>query len=269
MAEALGLCSPEMEKQLRLRFDRVLERIALAAEKAERPRGEIGLTAVSKYHPASAVAALASYWQEKDRESGGKIGLPRFGENYVREALEKKAEVARLLENSAPVRLEWHFTGHLQSNKAGQVLGQFALLHTLDSEHLAHILHKRWEKEAALIPANKDPFPVQAVLLQINIGEEERKYGIDRASGLALARYVSALPGFDLRGLMCLPPQAGEPEAVRPFFAALRRLRDEIEQALGLALPCLSMGMSGDLEAAVAEGSTLLRVGTDIFGPRI
>ncbi len=255
--------APMDEQALCQRFDKVLARIAQAAEKAGRNPKEIGLVAVSKFHPAAAVAALARHWQNRAANEG--LPRPCFGENYLQEAVEKQAEVAALLAAQGCAHLpEWHFTGHLQSNKAKALTGRFSLLHTLDSEKLARILHKN-QVEWCVGQPLPVPFPV---LIQVNIGDEGQKSGVNPAALPSLARAVMQLPGLELRGLMCLPPDAGEAEAVRPYFAALRRLRDDLQQALGLALPCLSMGMSGDLETAVQEGSTLLRVGTDIFGPR-
>ena len=149
--------------------------------------------------------------------------------------------------------------GHVQSRKAAQVAGAFALVHTLDSVKLADALEKR----AAALDV------VQPVLCEINVGEEPQKAGIMADALPGLAEHVLAhCPHLELQGLMCLPPVFDAGEAARPYFARLYRLREDLRARTGLPLPHLSMGMSGDFAAAVAEGATLVRIGTDIFGPR-
>ena len=149
--------------------------------------------------------------------------------------------------------------GHVQSRKAAQVAGAFALVHTLDSVKLADALEKR----AAALGV------VQPVLCEINVGEEPQKAGIMADALPELAEHVLAhCPHLEMQGLMCLPPVFDAGEAARPYFARLYRLREDMRARTGLPLPHLSMGMSGDFAAAVAEGATLVRIGTDIFGPR-
>ena len=220
------------------RYRLVCARLEDAARGSGRDPDEVILLAVSKFHDAAAIRVLAARGQR------------RFGENYVQEARTKQADLADL-------DLEWHAIGHIQTNKAKDVAGRFAMIHTVDSPRLAEALSRRLPEGAA----------PQPVLIQINLGGEPQKAGIAPGEAPALAEAVAAMPGLDLRGLMCLPPVTAPGEA-RPFFAALRRLRDELAARLGQALPCLSMGMSGDFAEAVAEGSTLVRIGTDIFGPR-
>jgi pyridoxal phosphate enzyme (YggS family) len=210
-----------------------------AACAAGRDPVEVTLVAVSKTHPAAAVAAACA------------AGQVHFGESYVQEALPKLAELSRL-------PLTWHFIGRLQSNKVKYLGGRFALVHSIDSSKLAQALHKRLTADSA---------PVQDVLLQANLAGEGQKAGVAAEELARLAEEVAGLATLRLRGLMLLPP-LGEAERNRRFFAGLRQARDRLEVRLGLALPVLSMGMSDDFAVAIAEGATLVRVGTRIFGVR-
>jgi hypothetical protein len=166
-------------------------------------------------------------------------GLTVLGENRVQEALDKMDEVPGAT---------WHLVGHLQTNKARHA-GRFALVQSLDSVRLAEALARRGGPPA--------------VLLEVNVAREAQKHGVAPEAAVETAVAVAGL--VDLRGLMAIGPTDGDP---RPAFAELRRLRDEAEQRLGRRLPTLSMGMSGDLDAAVAEGTTMVRIGTALFGPR-
>ena len=229
---------------LRERYARVLERLDAACAAAGRGRDDVVLIAVSKLHPAADVAAVA------------RAGQLDFDENYVQEALQKREELAG---EPACRNVRWHMIGHVQSRKAAQVAGAFALIHTLDSRKLADGLERR----LAVLEAR------QPVLMEVNVAAEPQKSGIMAEDLPALADYiVESCPHLELRGLMCLPPVFDAGEAARPHFARLRVLCEELRARLGLPLPELSMGMSGDFEAAVAEGATLVRIGTDIFGPR-
>ena len=219
------------------RYSAVLSRMDDACRASGRPRGSVRLVAVSKFHPADAIRAAASFGQRD------------FGENYVQEASAKMAELADL-------RLSWHAIGHIQSNKAKDCAGKFALLHTLSTRSLLAALTKRMPEGSR-----------QDVLIEVNMGAEEQKSGISPSELPAFAADVAAEPKLSLRGLMCIPPAAG-PDEARPWFAALRELRDSLGKKLGIPLPELSMGMSADFPAAIAEGATIIRVGTDIFGPR-
>ncbi|MEG2004630.1 MAG: YggS family pyridoxal phosphate-dependent enzyme [Bilophila sp.] len=221
------------------RLEAVRERLVRAAHNAGRAPEDTRLIAVSKLHPAEAIAAAATFGQRV------------FGENYVQEALAKQDELAGK-------DVEWHFIGHVQTNKAKDVSGRFTLIHTVDSLKFAETLARRLPETVAR----------QGVLLQVNIGDEPQKAGVAIADLPALAEAVFALPQLEVRGLMCLPPVFDAGEGARPYFARLRELRDALEARLGVALPELSMGMSGDCSQAVEEGATLVRVGTDIFGPR-
>ena len=231
-------------EELAARLASVRERLALACTANGRRPEDVLLVAVSKFQPAAAVAAVASDGQRD------------FGENYVQEALTKRAELA-----ADPVArdVRWHMIGHVQSRKAAQVAGAFVLIHTLDSVKLADALERRLAVTGQLQP----------VLMEINIGGEPHTAGGMPEEARALGEHVlGACPHLSLRGLMCLPPVFDAGEAAQPYFARLRRLGEDLRSNLGIAMPELSMGMSGDFAAAVAEGATIVRIGTDIFGPR-
>jgi len=218
----------------------VRQRIATACEHAGRDAKEVTLLAVSKTFPGEAV-----------REAHA-AGQRAFGENYVQEALDKVAALADLR-----ARLEWHLIGPLQSNKTRPVAEAFDWVHAVDRLKIAQRLS---EQRPAGLP------PLQ-VCLQVNISGEPSKSGVAAAEVPALAHAVAALPRLRLRGLMAIPEPAEDPAAQRAPHRALRELLVAL-QAQGLAVDTLSMGMSADLEAAVAEGATLVRVGTAIFGRR-
>ncbi len=221
------------------RLQQTLQEIESAARKAGRKSEEIRLIAVSKLHPSQAVDALA------------RAGHRDFGENYVQEALDKQKQVLHQ-------DLNWHFIGRIQTNKAKYLPGKFHLVHTIDSEKLALALDKRCQNEGL----------DQAVLLQVNLAGEEQKGGIQGEETVRLAESVVASKRLLLSGLMCMPPFFDDPERSRPYFAALRSLKEELESRLGAHLPHLSMGMSNDYLQAIEEGATLLRIGTKIFGER-
>ena len=227
------------------RWRRVLEGKAEAERRAGKAEGSVCLVAVSKLHPASDIAELF------------RMGQKDFGENYMQEARAKQAELAGM-------DIRWHAIGAVQTNKAKDVAGHFHLLHTLASENLAAALVRRLPAGAA-----------QDVLMEINVGEEPQKAGVLPADAPAFLENLlekhlvsESGPGLRLRGLMCLPPRCGEGEEARPWFAALRMLRDSLVEKFGLPLPELSMGMSGDYPQAIMEGATIISVGTEIFGPR-
>lgn len=231
--------SPMTQTVMAERLAEVRARMAEAARRSGRSPEAVRLVAVSKFHPAEAVRLAAL------------CGQVAFGENYVQEALAKQDELAAL-------NLEWHAIGHLQTNKARDVAGRFSLIHGVDSERLARAI-------AARVPAAAAP---QAVLVQINIGDEPQKAGVAEADAPAVLEAVLSEPALALKGLMGMPPFFDQPEAARPFFVRLRKLRDTLEVRFGVPLPELSMGMSGDFEAAIEEGATIVRVGTTIFGAR-
>ena len=222
------------------RWKNVVQEVGEACVKSGRGPEEVTLIAVSKKHAARAISTLA-------RE-----GQMDFGENYVQEALAKLEELSAL-------RLNWHFIGHLQTNKVKHVPGRFVLIHTLDSEKLAQALHKKSQSQGM----------TQPVLIQVNVGREAQKYGVGEDNLSSLVERVLTLGNLKLEGLMTLPPFFEDAEKVRPYFARLRELKEELEQRFGIALPHLSMGMTGDFAQAIAEGATLVRIGTKIFGPRM
>ena len=167
-------------------------------------------------------------------------GLRMLGENRVQEALKKMEDVQEA---------QWHLVGHLQTNKVKQAAGRFALIQTVDSDRLA---------EAIALHA-----PTQSVLVEVNIAREPQRSGVSPESAVELVASAARL--LDVQGVMGMGPAEGDP---MPAFAELRRIRDEAEQRIGKALPVLSMGMSGDFQAALAAGSTMLRLGQALFGPR-
>lgn len=213
-------------------------RIAAAAQQCGRGAGDIELLAVSKTFGAEAVRAAHA------------AGQRAFGENYVQEAVAKIAALADL-------GLTWHFIGPLQSNKTRLIAEHFDWVHSIDRVKIA-------ERLAAARPAGRAPLQV---CLQVNIGNEASKSGVAPAAVPALARAVATMPQLRLRGLMTIPPASEDTAVQRGYFAQLRRLRETLAAA-GIATDTLSMGMSSDLEAAIAEGATLVRVGTAIFGAR-
>lgn len=220
------------------RLEEVRARVARAEQQAGRPAGSVRLVAVSKMHPAEAI-----------REAYA-AGQRDFGENYLQE-LEAKASALSDL-----VDLRFHVIGHIQSNKAKIAVRHGAVIHTVDTPSLAGELGKRAAGRGAPLP----------VLIEVNVGGEAQKSGASPDAVGAVIAAISARPELTLRGLMTVPPTTEDPEGARPYFARLRALREA--HGGPAALPELSMGMSHDLEVAVAEGATLVRVGTAIFGAR-
>jgi pyridoxal phosphate enzyme (YggS family) len=215
----------------------VAERIRRAAEASGRAASEIRLLAVSKAFPADAVRAAHV------------AGQRAFGENYVQEALDKMGALSDL-------DIEWHFTGPIQSNKTGAITRHFDWVHGIGREQIAR----------RLSDARPPDRGVLQVCVQVNVSGEASKSGVAPEAAVPLARSVAALPGLRLRGLMTIPRHGSEAE-VRAQFRRLRELAEEL-RASGIDVDTLSMGMSDDLEIAIAEGATLVRVGTAIFGPR-
>ncbi|MFW6054749.1 MAG: YggS family pyridoxal phosphate-dependent enzyme [Thermodesulfobacteriota bacterium] len=228
------------DQSLGQRWQQTLNNIEEAARKAGRDPTEVGLVAVSKLHPYQSIAELVQ------------AGQLDFGENYVQEAMEKQAE------GEALQRIRWHFLGRLQTNKARFLAGRFHLIHSLDRLKMARALHQK-----ALDYGVRQP-----VLIQVNLAEEEQKGGAAEDDLSRFAGEIHRLEGLKLRGLMCMPPFFDDGERARPYFSRLRKLKEMLERDLGTCLPHLSMGMSGDYVQAIAEGATLVRIGTRIFGPR-
>jgi PLP dependent protein len=233
---------PLDQGQFHERLENVRGRIVTVAKRSGRSADEIKLIAISKTHPASVV------------ESGLKAGLTDFGENRVQEAEEKIAAVGGS-------KARWHLVGHLQANKARRAVELFDCLHSLDSVDLA----KRLER--LCLDVGRAEFPV---LIQIKLGGEATKTGIDPGELPALLDALRNCVRVRLIGLMVLPPYFENPDCARPFFKTLRELRDELKLQghFGEGAGELSMGMTHDFEIAIEEGSTMVRVGTALFGAR-
>lgn len=221
------------------RLANVTARIQAAAAAAGRDAQTVHLIAVSKTQPAAAIAQAYAWGQRA------------FGENYLQEALGKQAELHSL------DAIEWHFIGPIQSNKTRAIAENFAWVHSIDREKVAQRLNDQRPQH----------LPPLQVCLQVNIDDEDTKSGVSLADLPALAKAVSELPRLQLRGLMAIPAAANTPNEQHIAFARVRTALEQLNLA-GLQLDTLSMGMSGDMAAAIAEGATLVRVGTDVFGPR-
>jgi pyridoxal phosphate enzyme (YggS family) len=226
---------------IRSRLEELRRRMHAAAAACGRSPAEVRLVAVSKTFPAESIREAAA------------AGVTDIGENYIQEARDKHAALS-----GTP--LTWHFIGHLQTNKAKYAVRMFDLIHTVDSHRLG------CELDRCAAAAGK----VQPVLVQVNVAGEATKSGAAPGEAPALVRRLAGLKHICVRGLMTMPPFFNSPERVRPYFAELRRLRDRIraEGIAGVAMTELSMGMTGDFEAAIQEGATLVRVGTAVFGER-
>lgn len=221
------------------RLQRVRERIAAAAAASGRSAESVRLVAVSKRQPLSAIRALAE------------LGVRDFGESQVQEASEKIPALAGL-------SLDWHFVGHLQSNKTRHIGALFGHVHTIDSIKLVRRLAD-----------SERPVPLQ-LLLQVNVAADPAKHGLNPVDVTPLIDQVltEAPPGVELRGLMTIGYRDASDDDRRRGFAALRELRDQLEQRFGARIHELSMGMSDDYALAIEEGATLVRVGTGLFGER-
>jgi PLP dependent protein len=228
---------PDYE-EFKRRADAVRSRIARACALAGRSEGEVEILAVTKSQPAEAVDLAARY------------GIRAVGENRVQEAVDKRAR--------APAAVEWELIGHLQSNKARLAAQHFSRIQSVDSVKLVEILDRAAGELGRTLP----------ILLQVNAGHDPAKSGVepDQAAGLLGA----ALGRRNLRveGLMTVAPLSDDPAVARRTFAGLRAIRDRLVSESGSSLPVLSMGMTGDMDEAVAEGSTLVRIGSALFGPR-
>jgi pyridoxal phosphate enzyme (YggS family) len=233
-----GMTTDEATRNLRNNWSETRKRIASAAMQAGRLSDSVGLVAISKGHPASALRTVAGFGQRD------------FGENYLQEALPKLAALVDL-------PLTWHFTGQLQANKTRAVAEHFHWVHTLDRERIAIRLNEQRPHYA----------PPLNICVQVSLADEPGKGGVPPAEVLALAQSVATLPKLKLRGLMCIPPPSDTFETQRARFEELAACQRRLIDA-GLAVDTLSMGMSDDLEAAVAAGATWVRIGTALFGAR-
>ncbi|MEY3017434.1 MAG: hypothetical protein RL336_569 [Pseudomonadota bacterium] len=220
-------------------YRRVLERIRQAEREANRAPDTVGLLAVSKTKPLSMVEAVYQ------------LGQRDFGENYLQDAMEKISACRH-------TDIRWHFIGQIQSNKTRPIAESFDWVHSVDRAKIARRL-------AEQRPANKPPLQV---CIQINVNAEASKGGVDDLDEvLALAAAVAEQPRLALRGVMAIPEHSDDEAVQRKNFRAVKRIFDEVQQAFP-SCDTLSMGMSGDLEAAIFEGTSMVRIGTDIFGAR-
>lgn len=221
-------------------LESVRRRIREAALAAGRDPQSVRLVAVSKTKPAPAV------------DEAARAGQRLFGENYVQEFVAKAAETAE--------PLEWHFIGALQTNKVKYIAGLPTMIHSVDRLSLAQEIDRRW----GTLGKSCD------ILVQVNVSGEATKSGTTADGALSLVREIAALPNLRIRGLMTMPPFFDDPEGARPYFRELRLLSQAIAAAgiPGVEMAELSMGMSGDFEAAIQEGATLVRVGSAVFGER-
>jgi pyridoxal phosphate enzyme (YggS family) len=218
-------------------LSRVRERIERAAQKAGRDSKEIKLVAVSKTVEVARI------------KEAMEAGVSILGENYVQEAQKKIEAIGK------PV--SWHFIGHLQSNKARYAVRLFDVVHSMDSIPLAEELNRRAEQEDRVI----------RVMVEVNLSKEATKFGTDEERVSNVAKKIQNLHHLSLEGLMTMPPYFDSPEMSRPYYTALRELKERMIEE-GIPLKELSMGMSNDFEIAIEEGATYVRIGTAIFGPR-
>ena len=223
------------------RLNNIQNRIKRAASACGRDPESIRLVVVSKTVPASRVKEAI------------RAGVTTLGENYVQEAREK-------INTLSSFDVSWHLIGRLQTNKAKYAVRLFDLIHTVGSYKLAHELNKQAQKNAK----------IQSVLIQVNISGELTKSGSDPKETINLLKEISQLENIQVKGLMTMPPFFDQPQKARPFFVALREMRNEItsRQIPRILMDELSMGMTGDFEAAIEEGATMVRIGTAIFGSR-
>ncbi len=216
----------------------IQQRIRAACDRAGRGVDSVTLLAVSKTHSADTIKAAAD------------LGLLLFGENKVQEA---KAKIP-----NSPGKARWHFIGHLQSNKCRDAVELFSMIQCVDSLAIAQEINKRADQAAKTMP----------VLLEINVAGEASKFGYKPEQMLADLKELNALPRLEVHGLMAIPPFSPVPEKSRPYFKTLLEMKRRAEDVLGAPLPVLSMGMSDNYEVAIEEGSTMIRVGTALFGAR-
>ncbi len=225
---------------IRENYSAIEERVAAAAERSGRSRGDVTLVAVTKTHGTAEINEAI------------RAGASVIGENRVQEILEKQADV---------LPVTWHLIGHLQTNKVKAVIDKVSMIQSVDSLHLAREIDKRAGNAGI----------VMDILIEINSAMEESKSGIAGEDLYELAETIAETCGnLRIRGVMCIPPMAADPEEARPYFREAKRLFDGL-RAMGIAgtrVDMLSMGMSGDFEVAIEEGSTMVRVGSSIFGAR-
>lgn len=219
-------------------YKSIQNRINAACARVGRAPSSVTLVAVTKNQPSEVVREAAD------------LGLTLFGENRIQEA--------KLKISQCPSRLNWHMIGHLQSNKARDAVHFFRMIESVDSLSLAQEINKWADKMAKTVQ----------ILLEVNVAGESSKFGYPPERLLAEFEQINALPKIEIHGLMTVAPWTPEPERIRPIFRRLRELKEQCEQILGVPLPHLSMGMSGDFEVAIEEGATMIRIGSALFGAR-
>ena len=226
---------------IRQNIESIEERICSACERAGRDRSEVNLICVTKTKPEDML--LEAY----------EAGQRDVGENKVQEICRKKPGL--------PGDIRWHMIGHLQRNKVKQLIGKTVMIHSVDSLRLAETISAEAVKAGIVMP----------VLIEVNMADEESKYGVSPRDACELVRDASALEGIRIKGLMTIAPYTEDPDSNRPYFAGLRELAVDIGQKCidNVSMGVLSMGMTGDFEVAIEEGATHIRVGTGIFGERI
>ncbi|HZU70529.1 MAG TPA: YggS family pyridoxal phosphate-dependent enzyme [Ktedonobacteraceae bacterium] len=228
-------------EQLTSNVAQVHSAMAEAAQRVGRMPEEVTLVAVSKTVPLELVRMAYN------------LGVRNFGENRVQDAVPKIAEFH-------PPDARWHMIGHLQTNKAGKVVGQFYCVQSVDSLHLAQTLNRHAGEHGVRLP----------ILLQVNVSGESSKEGMSPAETPEMARQILMLPNLEVQGLMTIAPLVQDPEEVRPVFRGLRVLRDQLRSLLPQsAWQHLSMGMTDDYRIAIEEGATIVRIGRAIFGERV
>ena len=225
---------------LKENLEQVQKNINEACERAGRNTDEVTLIAVSKTKPVEMLQEIYD------------CGIREFGENKVQEMCEKMEIL--------PKDIHWHMIGHLQTNKVKYIVGKTALIHSVDSLHLAKEIEKQAAKNNVIVP----------ILIEVNIAEEESKFGIHKEETIALVREVAQMQHVHIRGLMTIAPYVENPEDNRSYFKGIRQLSVDIKQENidNVDMDVLSMGMTGDYMVAIEEGATLVRVGTGIFGER-
>jgi PLP dependent protein len=216
----------------------IQQRIRAACARAGRDENSVLLLVISKTHPAEMIQEAVNCRQIF------------FGESKIQEA---KAKIP-----NCPGKARWHFIGHLQSNKVRDAVELFEMIQSVDSLNLAREISKRCEQAAKTMP----------ILMEVNVAGEASKFGYKPEQLLADLKEINALPRIEIHGLMAIPPYSADAEKSRPYFQRLRELKSQCEEILGMPLPHLSMGMSGDFEIAIEEGATIVRVGTALFGAR-
>jgi pyridoxal phosphate enzyme (YggS family) len=222
----------------RQRAEELVQRLHSACAAAGRDPREVTILPVTKNHPVAAV------------EYAARFGFRSAGENRVQEAVEKRAQTT--------VQIQWELIGHLQSNKAKVAAANFARIQSVDSEKLLSALDRAAGELGSTL----------SVLLQVNAGNDPAKFGIDPKDAPRLLEFALTKSHLKIDGLMTIAPLSDDPAVARRTFANLRAIRDELAEKFGTPLPELSMGMSGDLDAAIAEGSTMIRIGSALFGER-